>query len=95
MKILMMFFVLTSCAKNIKELVNKSKGKEDNYWQYIIENKDKELKEYLDQNNLNLNEVLNNDGERVLILAAKHNSLAVLKILLNRGFYRIYFKKYY
>lgn len=79
MKKLAILLILVSCSKNIKELINRTKEKE--YWQYIREDKVKELEKYLENNTINLNET-NEEGEIPLTLAAKYNSSNTVKFFL-------------
>ena len=83
MKRLITLILFLGCNKNIKDLTTKNKIGEI-YWQYIIEDKDEELKEYLENNDTDINKEKNQDGETALTLAAKHNSLDVLKLLLDK-----------
>ncbi len=84
-KLMILLILLLNCNKSIKELIIKEKIG-NKYWEYIKEDKDEELEEFLN-NPLNKDIDINckdEDGETGLTLAAKNNSLEVIKLLLSK-----------
>lgn len=79
MRRLIILIIFLGCNKNIIELLSKNKVG-GIYWLYVKEDRDKDLKEYLDRNILDFNEI-NEEGETLLTLAVKCNSLNVLNLL--------------
>ncbi len=85
-KFISLILIILNCNKSIKDLTLKNKI-EHEYWEYIKKDEDEELNEFLEKKenkSINLNTLINQEGETSLTLAAKHNSLEVLKILLSK-----------
>lgn len=83
MKKLIILLLFLSCNKSIKKLINKNKIGEI-YWQYILEDKDKELKKYLENKKIDVNKEKNEDGEIALTLATKLNKKNIINMLLEK-----------
>ena len=84
---LIILFLFISCNKIINRLIHKNKIGND-FWELIKKDEDEELKKFLKKEEnkyINLNELINKDGETALTLAAKYNSLGVVEVLLSKG----------